>query len=663
MAGRWGRDIVQLAKEIITGTSKVLLNKADVFEAIQETNTQQPGFPPDILHDLLEGVIPVELALCLKGLLNAIEMATQLKLRVILDDENAEKLILPSRPETVNDLIFEVKNKLELTYDIRLQFQDPDFDNALCNLVNMEDLPSKATIKIVRLVEYDLSSTSTDETVMLSDNTDSPDRLSRWPEVFVVPTFSYEVEYTLKEGNCTFEKEGKSLILTRDQKHNILEGMAAEIYKLKAYPSGEQIRKVSEALVTKHPCLRERGSKTGYDGWKNSLCFKMGNYRTKLSRAGVKDVAVNAGKRSKSSPEASASRSSIKRPRRGEVNFLPNYPSGENKDTLETLRLAMVEEFKKTTAERNMILIHQHMQRTFALRREEIVNSTSPIADLKERWPALFGEAQDKNDISAARVAALAGLPLYLKEDSSAVFKNCKEEEFEEFHKGPVALVAVVDEDNVPSVIPFQPLSVSVILEDQVVMSHRSWADALGSLVPGNQHQLEHEHRYFVGGKEVLYGWCLTSSCHTHLYTHTLKAQFRMAQVCRTALTLDAPNARNLKEGINFTKSPDGQCFVIYKHQYTIKACRNQCKHQGGRFIKDIEDMDGRTVRCTKHYWKLNVANMQYVNPPDSFLQDELEVVQSVDGGLKLLELDPPDPWDTDPRPAQELQPGEITTV
>ncbi|KAL7832650.1 hypothetical protein SRHO_G00296680 [Serrasalmus rhombeus] len=206
------------SKEIITGTSKVLLNKADVFEAIQETNTQQPGFPPDILHDLLEGVIPVELALCLKGLLNAIEMATQLKLRVILDDENAEKLILPSRPETVNDLIFEVKNKLELTYDIRLQFQDPDFDNALCNLVNMEDLPSKATIKIVRLVEYDLSSTSTDETVMLSDNTDSPDRLSRWPEVFVVPTFSYEVEYTLKEGNCTFEKEGKSLILTRDQK-------------------------------------------------------------------------------------------------------------------------------------------------------------------------------------------------------------------------------------------------------------------------------------------------------------------------------------------------------------------------------------------------------------------------------------------------------------
>lgn len=33
---------------------------------------------------------------------------------------------------------------------------------------------------------------------------------------------------------------------------------------------------------------------------------------------------------------------------------------------------------------------------------------------------------QDKNDITAARTAALAGLPLYLKEDSSEVFKTYK---------------------------------------------------------------------------------------------------------------------------------------------------------------------------------------------------------------------------------------------
>uniref|UniRef100_A0A3B4VKR7 Reverse transcriptase domain-containing protein n=1 Tax=Seriola dumerili TaxID=41447 RepID=A0A3B4VKR7_SERDU len=286
------------------------------------------------------------------------EATDVLKLRVVLDDVNAERLILPSRPETVNALIFEVKNKLNLAYE---------FHNALCNLVNIEDLPSKAIIKIVRFVELDLSSTSTDDIVLLSDNTDSPERLCRWPEIFVVPTFSYEVEYALREGNSAFVREGKTVWLTRNQKHNILDVLAAEIYKHKVYPSTKQIGQAAEALVSKHACLKENGSKTGYEGWQNSLRFKMGNYRTKLSRVGIKDVTVNAGKCSRTNPDAAASRAIIKRPRRGEVNFLPNYPHGGTKDTLETKRLEMVEQFKRTSIERDMILIHQYMQHTSVL--------------------------------------------------------------------------------------------------------------------------------------------------------------------------------------------------------------------------------------------------------------------------------------------------------
>jgi len=103
---------------------------------------------------------------------------------------------------------------------------------------------------------------------------------------------------------------------------------------------------------------------------------------------------VNAGKRSRTNPEGAASRASIKRPRRGEVNFLPNYPHGESQQTLETQRLAIVEQFKRTSMERDIMSIHHHMQRTFALRREEIVNLAPPVAELKDRWPALFCEAQ-----------------------------------------------------------------------------------------------------------------------------------------------------------------------------------------------------------------------------------------------------------------------------
>uniref|UniRef100_A0AAY5ETW6 Cytidine monophosphate-N-acetylneuraminic acid hydroxylase n=1 Tax=Electrophorus electricus TaxID=8005 RepID=A0AAY5ETW6_ELEEL len=134
-----------------------------------------------------------------------------------------------------------------------------------------------------------------------------------------------------------------------------------------------------------------------------------------------------------------------------------------------------------------------------------------------------------------------------------------------------------------------------------------------------------------------------------------------MSHASHTVLELDATAVLGLTEGINFKKSPAGKCFMIYKDKNTVRACRNQCKHQGGKFIKDIEDIDGRTVHCTKHNWKLNVATMQYVNPPDSFLQEELKVVKSEDGGLKLVELVPPEPWTVDSRPAQQLQPGEVT--
>uniref|UniRef100_A0A3Q3MI75 Cytidine monophospho-N-acetylneuraminic acid hydroxylase n=1 Tax=Labrus bergylta TaxID=56723 RepID=A0A3Q3MI75_9LABR len=105
------------------------------------------------------------------------------------------------------------------------------------------------------------------------------------------------------------------------------------------------------------------------------------------------------------------------------------------------------------------------------------------------------------------------------------------------------------------------------------------------------------------------------------------------SQSAKTLLTLDAEAVALLKQGINFKKSQeDGKCYIIYKNNDGLRACKNQCKHQGGLFIKDIEDLDvgffvfcsHRTVKCTKHNWKLNVSSMKYVNPPDSFFQDEL---------------------------------------
>ncbi|KAM4687693.1 cytidine monophosphate-N-acetylneuraminic acid hydroxylase-like [Discoglossus pictus] len=134
-----------------------------------------------------------------------------------------------------------------------------------------------------------------------------------------------------------------------------------------------------------------------------------------------------------------------------------------------------------------------------------------------------------------------------------------------------------------------------------------------------------------------------------------------MEQAAQILLYLKAEEVALLKEGINFKRNKeDGKNYIIYKVGETMRACKNLCKHQGGTFIKDIEDMGSSTVRCTKHNWKLDVSTMKYVNPPDSFCQEELDMEIDDHNGLSLVELSPPNPWDADPQVQQDLEVGEV---
>ena len=89
----------------------------------------------------------------------------------------------------------------------------------------------------------------------------------------------------------------------------------------------------------KHPCLQKSGSNSGYDGWKNSLKFKMSNYRSKMHQVGhcpdVTDVTVNSGKRGRYTENGDTSNKDIKKPRKGEIHFLSDYLEGVDKIQLE----------------------------------------------------------------------------------------------------------------------------------------------------------------------------------------------------------------------------------------------------------------------------------------------------------------------------------------
>uniref|UniRef100_A0A8D3CDV8 Uncharacterized protein n=1 Tax=Scophthalmus maximus TaxID=52904 RepID=A0A8D3CDV8_SCOMX len=318
--------------------------------------------------------------------LNDTDMAAQIfLLHVHTSMDIVRKMTLSSRPESVDELKTMIKEKLKLDYDFSLSYQGPDFDGQLCSLVDIEELPQKAVLKVVRS-ESDASSVASDDTIILP-HAITPDRTERWADVFPVPAFSYEVELILSDGSVTYERTGKTVKLCRGQKHNILETIAAKMHSFKAYPNDKEFSLVAKALVSKHPCIKEPGSRTGWYGWKNSLKFKMGNYRCKLTRAGFHEVAVNSGKRSRNNPDRQPPHTNIKRPKRAEVNFLPNFPRGEDGASLEQFRLQIVGEVQRS--DKNLTLIAKLMQTTFALRRKEVINEDLPVGEILERWPAL----------------------------------------------------------------------------------------------------------------------------------------------------------------------------------------------------------------------------------------------------------------------------------
>lgn len=94
-------------------------------------------------------------------------------------------------------------------------------------------------------------------------------------------------------------------------------------------------------------------------------CLKVQHGKlSKLARFGCVEVSINAGKRSKNNPDHDQPHFNIKRARRAEVNYLPNFPKGENWATLEEMKLQITQETEKT--ERDRILIEKLMH-IFAL--------------------------------------------------------------------------------------------------------------------------------------------------------------------------------------------------------------------------------------------------------------------------------------------------------
>ena len=267
---------------------------------------------------------------------------TPVRLLVILSDDSSVRMELHNGiPNSLEELIDEVKNACGLGGFIRLQYKDTDFGNMFVNLTSTTVIKDLAVLKVIQLdpdstvvlyaldppgssiplvgLDSDDSSVSahTDDTILLSSPSSDSLRTQQWPRQFPIPRFSYDTECQLQRGNAEYMRSQTRLTPSSKMLSDVLEKVAESIYAYTPYPEDSDFSDVAEALTKKHPCLTHGTSA---------------------------EVTVNSLK-SKSQGDSYPAKN-VKRPRRAEANHFPSLPSGETTGSLEQERVSLL---KKTT--------------------------------------------------------------------------------------------------------------------------------------------------------------------------------------------------------------------------------------------------------------------------------------------------------------------------
>lgn len=334
--------------------------------------------------------------------------STSARLLVVLSEENSMRMVLPGGiPESLEELINDVKRACTLSGRIRLQYKDTDFGEMFVNLASTAEIKDLSIVKVIQMDDHPIGSpisasgtsssssiqgrdsccvgsSGIDSTIIL-DRSPLSLRTIQWPKEFPIPRFSLETEIQLQKGNSEYNTKKLRLAIGSKLLSDILGKLAEEIFKYKAYPKNEDYSEVAQALIKKHPCLSEPGSSSAFYGWKQRLKFKMANYRTQLKVHGTPEVVVNSLK--VKAPHSAFPAKKVKRPRRAEVNYYPSLPCDTSPETMEKEREFLLTEVKKRGSR---TIVAQKMEQTFAFRRQEVIDQETTVDEVRTRWPALF---------------------------------------------------------------------------------------------------------------------------------------------------------------------------------------------------------------------------------------------------------------------------------
>jgi len=327
-----------------------------------------------------------------------------MKLRIILSETDIHVITIEAAPDSLDTFKEYLCDKLQLqSRQISiggLQYRDPDFDDYV-NLENVRELKDLMSLKVIPRRNDDQPSNENEPVPSSSGSDGRPDNLrkARWPKegftVAMIPKFDHEVEVALVVANKQFAEEGSVTFLRKGHRTKILDRLAEQITTLAGiYPDKNQLQQVAASLVGKHPGISDKVSKAGCQMWLNSLTFKMGAYRGVLRQLGSQEATVNGNRRgvaNKRNLECLPPAKAIKKPRRGEVNWQPDLPDGEDEKTMEQHRTAIKSELVKVKPDN--VKVAKLMALTYSYRRTDI-NSNLPVATIRHKWPALFKRSQ-----------------------------------------------------------------------------------------------------------------------------------------------------------------------------------------------------------------------------------------------------------------------------
>ena len=206
----------------------------------------------------------------------------------------------------------------------------------------------------------------------------------KWPTKYVLPTNRFSTNLTLYLNNkkpltWAMRKELKDHIVNDMQQYGGLT------------PPRQHLEGAARAIISDYPYLTEEIG-NGYSGWLASMRERFKGLR---GEAECDVLAVKLTKKNKSNDNNNEQEMKIKKPKKGEINWQPNFPEGEDDASIARHKTYMKKESAKDSRYQNKESIELKMQATYAARRT-FINSQCTVQELLNEYPCLFTPSQFK---------------------------------------------------------------------------------------------------------------------------------------------------------------------------------------------------------------------------------------------------------------------------